>query len=176
MIDSYFNKLADTLDRMDRQAILRVCYVLHNCTGTVFVFGNGGSAATATHFAQDMSKTLDYRFICLNDSIPCLLAYGNDVDFASVFKLQLSKLVRPGDVVIGISCSGNSQNVVNAIIYAKHYGYLTIGFTGFDGGALKPLVEHSVHVPSSDMQICEDVHLIVTHTILNCLKNGDGSL
>lgn len=176
MIDSYFNKLTDTLDRIDRGSILKVCHVLRNCKGTVFVFGNGGSATTASHFVQDMSKTLDYRFICLNDNVPCLLAYGNDVDFASIFKLQLSKLVQPGDVVIGISCSGNSQNIISAIIYAKHFGYMTIGFTGFDGGNLKQLVEHCIHVPSNDMQICEDVHLIVTHTILNCLKNDKGGL
>jgi D-sedoheptulose 7-phosphate isomerase len=124
----------------------------------------------ASHFAQDMNKSLDYRFICLSDNICSVLAYGNDVNFNSIFKLQLSKMVHPGDLVIGFSCSGNSRNVIDAVIYARHYGYMTIAFTGFDGGELRLLVENSVHVPSSDMQICEDCHLIITHTILKLLS------
>jgi len=170
MIDTYFNKVSDTLDRIDRNSILEVSDLIRDCKGNIFVFGNGGSAATASHFAQDMNKCLDYRFICLNDNVPSILAYGNDVDFASIFKLQLSKLVQPKDLVIGISCSGNSQNIISAIIYAKHFGYLTIGFTGFDGGQLKDLVEHNIHVPCNDMQVCEDCHMIIIHTILKILE------
>lgn len=170
MIDSYFNKLTNTLDRISREDLMKVVSLINSCEGNIFVFGNGGSASTASHFAQDMNKTLDKRFICLNDNISSILAYGNDVGFDSIFKLQLSKLVKAGDLVIGFSCSGNSPNIINAIIYAKHFGYMTIGFTGFDGGQVKNLVEHSVHVPCNDMQICEDCHLILTHMILKLSK------
>jgi D-sedoheptulose 7-phosphate isomerase len=166
MIDIYFNKVSDTLERIDKASIFELANIIRKCTGTIFVFGNGGSGATASHFAQDMNKQLDCRFICLNDNMASVLAYANDCGFDCIFKLQLAKLIQPGDIVIGISCSGNSKNVIDAIIYAKHYGYLTIGLTGYDGGQLRSLVEHSVHVPSMDMQICEDVHLIITHTIM----------
>jgi D-sedoheptulose 7-phosphate isomerase len=170
MIDSYFNKLNDTLDRIDRDSILDVCEEIRNCKGNVFVFGNGGSATTASHFAQDMNKMLDYKFICLNDNVASVLAYGNDVSFDSIFKLQLSKLVKAGDLVIGISCSGNSRNIIDTLIYAQHFGYSTIGFTGFDGGELRLLADKVIHVPCNDMQICEDCHLILTHTIMKLLK------
>lgn len=170
MVSEYFDKVCDTFDSIDFESISKVASLISNCKGNVFVFGNGGSAATASHFAQDMNKCLDYRFICLNDNIASVLAYGNDVDFNSIFKLQLSKLISPGDLVIGFSCSGKSRNVIDAIIYARHFGYMTVAFTGFDGGELKLLVEHSVHVPCCDMQICEDCHLIITHIILKLLK------
>jgi D-sedoheptulose 7-phosphate isomerase len=169
MIGHYFTKVINSLDLIDYKKIRDVSLLIDSCKGNIFVFGNGGSASTASHFAQDMSKCLDKKFICLNDNTASLLAYANDNGFDSVFKLQLSKLVRPGDIVIGISCSGNSHNVTDAIIYAKHYGYLTIGFTGFDGGLLMQLVEHNIHVPCNDMQVCEDIHLIITHTILKLL-------
>ena len=167
---NYFDKVIRTLDFVDHESIRKVSLLIGRCKGTIFTFGNGGSASTASHFAQDMSKTLDKRFVCLNDSVPCLTAYANDNGYESVFKLQLSKLIAPGDLVIGISCSGNSRNIIDAIIFAKHYGYMTIGLTGFDGGQLMPLVEHSIHVPCSDMQVCEDIHLIITHTILKLLS------
>jgi D-sedoheptulose 7-phosphate isomerase len=170
MIDAYFNNLTDTLDRVSTEQITKVVQLISECKGSIFVFGNGGSSSTASHFCQDMSKCLDYKFICLNDNVPLLTAYANDVNYSSIFKLQLSKLAEPGDLVIGISCSGDSENVLSAIIYAKHFGYMTIGFTGFSGGRLKELVDYYIHVPSNDMQICEDVHLVITHTILKLLK------
>lgn len=172
MINSYFDKVKDTMYHVDQNEIFEVVRLIDLCKGNIFVFGNGGSATTASHFAQDMSKCLTYRFICLNDNMASVLAYGNDNGFDSIFKLQLSRLIKPGDIVIGISCSGNSRNVTDAIIYAKHFGYLTIGFTGFNGGSLKTLVEHNIHVPCDDMQVCEDIHLMITHIILKLLKNG----
>lgn len=170
MIDTYFNKITDALDHVSRQDIQKVSTLIASCKGNIFVFGNGGSASTASHFTQDMNKCLDYKFICLNDNVPSILAYANDVNFESIFKLQFSKLAEPGSLVIGISCSGNSKNVIDAIIYAKHYGYMTVGFTGMGGGELGTLVDHCIRVPSNDMQVCEDVHLIITHIILKLLK------
>jgi D-sedoheptulose 7-phosphate isomerase len=170
MVDSYFDKLSEALNLINRESINKVAYLIHSCKGNVFVFGNGGSASTASHFAQDMNKNLDYRFICLNDNIPSILAYANDINFGCIFKMQLSKLIKAGDIVIGFSCSGNSQNIIDAIIYAKHFGYMTVGFTGLSGGSLRDLVEYSIYVPSNDMQVCEDIHLIITHTILKLLS------
>jgi D-sedoheptulose 7-phosphate isomerase len=170
MINSYFKLLRDTIDKIDQDSVLRVSELIRSCEGNIFVFGNGGSAATASHFAQDMNKQLNYRFICLNDNIPSMLAYGNDDCFDSIFKHQLTKLLRPKDLVIGISCSGNSQNVVRAIIYANQYGCKTIGFTGFDCGEVGIIAKHGICVPSHDMQICEDIHLILTHVLLRILK------
>jgi len=170
MIEKYFNNLTDTLDKIHKEDILMVTTLIDSCKGNIFVFGNGGSAATASHLAQDMNKILNYRFICLNDNIPSLTAYANDVNYESVFQLQLSKLVNQDDLVIGISCSGNSQNVLNAITYAKKWGNITIGFTGYDGGELKELVDHEINIPSFDMQICEDCHMIIIHTIVKILK------
>jgi len=170
MIDNYFNKLTDILDKISRENLLEIASLIDSCKSNIFVFGNGGSSSTASHFAQDMNKMLDKRFICLNDNVPSILAYANDVNFDSIFKLQLSKLVGAGDLVIGISCSGNSRNVIEAIRYAKHFGYMTIGFTGFEGGQLQRIVDHYINVPVNDMQICEDCHLILIHTIIKLLK------
>ena len=170
MIEKYFNDLTETLGKIYKKDIQRAATLIDSCKGNIFVFGNGGSAATASHFAQDMSKMIGAKFICLNDNIPSLTAYANDVDYDSVFKLQLSKLITLGDLVIGISCSGNSRNVINAIDYAKRFGCLTVGFTGFDGGLLKKSVMQNIHVPSDDMQICEDCHMIIIHTIVKLLK------
>ena len=170
MIEKYFNDLTETLGKIYKKDIQRAATLIDSCKGNIFVFGNGGSAATASHFAQDMNKMLNYRFICLNDNIPSLTAYANDVNYESVFKLQLLRLIKPDDMVIGISCSGDSQNVASAVLYAKQLGYFTIGFTGFDGGYVKELAEHNVHVPSDDMQVCEDCHMIVVHSIVKLLR------
>jgi D-sedoheptulose 7-phosphate isomerase len=170
MVNGYFNKINEALNQVDKDSIQNVANLISGCKGQIFVFGNGGSASTASHFAQDMNKNLDYKFICLNDNIPSILAYANDINFGCIFKMQLSKLINSGDMVIGFSCSGNSQNIIDAIVYAKHYGYMTVGFTGITGGSLKDLVEHNIHVPSNDMQVCEDIHLIITHTIMKLLS------
>jgi len=170
MIEKYFSDLTETLDKMREKDIQKAATLINSCKGNIFVFGNGGSAATASHFAQDMNKMLYHRFICLNDNIPSLTAYANDVNYESVFKLQLLRLIKPDDMVIGISCSGNSRNVASAVLYAKQLGYLTIGFTGFDGGYVKELADHNVHVPSDDMQICEDCHMIIIHAIVKLLE------
>lgn len=172
MTNDYFNKLVKAFYKVNQDDITSLSNLLYPCDSAVFVFGNGGSAATAAHFVQDMNKTLGYNFICLNDNIPTMLAYGNDCGFDTIFRQQLEKLAKPTDKVIGISCSGNSKNVIEAINYANALRCITVGFTGFDGGVLKELVKYNIHVPCDDMQICEDIHLIITHILLK-LKNKD---
>jgi D-sedoheptulose 7-phosphate isomerase len=162
----YINKVRDALSLIDEGEIARVVHLIKNCKGNIFVFGNGGSGATASHFTQDMNKKTDSKFICLNDNVASILAIGNDDGFENVFKFQLKSLLQKDDMVIGISCSGNSPNIIVAIIYAKHFGHLTIGISGFDGGELRHMVDHSIHVPSKDMQVCEDLHLVICHTIM----------
>lgn len=172
-IDNYFDKLFDTVTKIDRDSIEHLADAIwsrHVEDKNIFVFGNGGSAATASHFTQDMNKMLKIHVTCLNDNMATITAYANDVKYESVFELQLLRLMKLDDLVIGISCSGNSENVLNAIRYANSSGVATFALTGFNGGKLKKLADYSVHVPCDDMQICEDCHLIISHILIKLLQ------
>ena len=144
----------------------------------IFIMGNGGSGSTASHFACDINKgccfNVDKKFkvICLNDNIPTLLAYANDLSYEKVFVEQLKNFLKPGDVVIGISGSGNSENVIQAVLYAKENGSKTIGFTGFDGGKLAGIVDIPLVASINDMQKVEDVHMIVVHMLMQYLDKA----
>jgi len=141
----------------------------------VFLMGNGGSAATASHFACDFNKGVSFglqkrfRVICLNDNLPTLMAYANDVSYEDVFVEPLKNFLRPGDLVIGLSGSGNSPNVLKAIAYANSRGAHTVGLSGFNGGKLAGLTHTSLLVPVNDMQKAEDVHLILLHVAMQVL-------
>ncbi len=145
---------------------------------TVFTFGNGGSGSTAVHFASDLMKTATrpdlkrIRAISLNDNMPLTTAWANDSSYEHVFKEQLENLMKPGDVVIAISGSGNSKNVLLATEYARSNGGITIGLTGFDGGSLKGLASVLVVVPSNDMLRIEDTHLAICHLLVRLLRDG----
>jgi len=137
---------------------------------TVFTFGNGGSAATASHFACDLSKgTITkrdvprFRVMALTDNVALLTAWANDTAYDRVFAEQLENLGRAGDVALAISGSGNSPNVLSGIETARSLGMTTIGMTGFDGGRLRDLVNLSIHVPNHNMMQVEDAHLAVCH-------------
>jgi len=138
----------------------------------IFVMGNGGSGSTASHFACDINKgcCMDlerkFKMICLNDNIPTLLALANDVSYDVVFEAQLKNFFAPGDLVIGFSGSGNSENVLRAVQYANASGGVTIGLSGFSGGRLAERVDVPFVAASDDMQKIEDVHLIVVHMIM----------
>ena len=138
----------------------------------VFIMGNGGSGSTASHFACDINKgscfALEKKFkvICLNDNVPTILAYANDLSYSKVFVEQLKNFLQQGDVVIGISGSGNSENVLQAISYAKGKGARTIGWTGFDGGKLAQIVDIPLVAAGNDMQKVEDIHMIVVHMLM----------
>ena len=137
----------------------------------IFVCGNGGSASTASHFTCDMMKCASegkekkFRVIALADAIPTVLAYANDVSYDSVFIEQLKNFAGPGDIVISISGSGNSMNVVNAVEYANSIGCRTIGLTGRDGGLIGQKAQLNIHVPEPHMGRIEDVHMMVCHMI-----------
>ena len=141
----------------------------------VFFMGNGGSGSTASHFACDLNKGVSYgrqkrfRVISLNDNLPTLTAYANDVAYEDVFVEQLKNFLQAGDVVVGISGSGNSPNVLKAITYANDLGAHTVGLCGFDGGRLAGLVRTPILAPVHDMQKAEDVHMILLHVVMQLL-------
>lgn len=177
-IDSYLNQLKQVIDNLDRKEIDLFLQILVNAYQNdkqVFIMGNGGSASTASHFACDINKGvsmgLDKRFrvICLNDCIPTMLAYANDTSYSEVFVEQLRNLINEGDVIIGISGSGNSPNVLKAIEYANSKNAMTVGITGYNGGKLKEISKHSVNANINDMQFSEDVHMILTHIAMKAL-------
>jgi D-sedoheptulose 7-phosphate isomerase len=137
----------------------------------IFVCGNGGSAATASHFVCDVIKGASFnrerrfRMMALTDSLPTITAYSNDVSYECVFVEQLKNFAQPGDVVVAISGSGNSPNVLRALEYANSAGCRTIALTGRDGGKLGPLAQLNIQVSNPHMGRIEDVHLMVMHMI-----------
>jgi D-sedoheptulose 7-phosphate isomerase len=161
----------DDLERV-LEAILRA----YEADRTVFVFGNGGSASTASHLACDMGKGTSVpgrrrlRIVSLTDNVALLTAWANDASYEMVFKEQLENLLRPGDVVIAISASGNSPNVIRAVEYAKERGAVTIGFIGFGGGRLKGLVDLDITVSSRNYGEVEDYHLTLNHIFSQYLR------
>ncbi|MGA2547166.1 MAG: SIS domain-containing protein [Rectinemataceae bacterium] len=171
-ISAYFDRIKATVDRVSREEVNCLLGLLLDALEggrTVFTMGNGGSASTASHYAADFNKGLSYgkarrfRFICLSDNVPTLTAYANDVAYDEVFVEQLRNFLEPGDLVIAISGSGNSRNVLKAIEYANRSGAITVGLTGYDGGELKRIARHGVHVPIDDMQVTEDLHMVLDH-------------
>lgn len=178
-IRRYIDQIKDTLDRLPWEAIQATIAVLQDARlndRQVFIMGNGGSAATASHFACDLGKgTLipgypRFRVIALTDNMPLFSALANDFGYDRVFVEQLASLVQPKDVVIGISASGNSPNVLNAIFFARQVGATTIGMTGFDGGRLKELVDICILVPNHCIEQVEDLHLMLEHLISTQLR------
>jgi len=137
----------------------------------IFICGNGGSAATASHFATEIVKGASYgkakrfRMMALTDSMSTLTAYSNDVSYDCAFAEQLKNFAEPGDVVLGLSSSGNSPSVLRAIEYANALGCRTIAFTGFDGGKLGPLAELNLHIPVPHTGRSEEAHMVVMHMI-----------
>lgn len=178
-ITDYLAQLQEIMADLPTELIDRVIAILLDSArrgSHVFILGNGGSASTASHFACDLAKNTlvpgapRFRVIALTDNVPLMTAWANDTAYDNIFAAQLSSLVEPEDVVIGISCSGNSANVLNAMAVARHHGATTIGFTGDDGGCLKEMVDVCVQVPSSRIEQQEDAHLILEHCICSAIR------
>lgn len=168
--------LLDDFDKKTFETIVNRILDAYNSERHIFVMGNGGSASTASHFACDINKgcCLDlqkkFKMICLNDSIPTLLALANDLSYDDVFVEQMKNFFVPGDLVIGISGSGNSPNVLKAIEYAKKHDGITIGLTGFSGGKLAQVADIAWIACVNDMQKIEDMHMIVVHMIMQITR------
>ncbi len=178
-IQDYISTLQLTMDQLPRQLIVDVIDLLQQARrkgSQVFILGNGGSASTASHFACDLAKNTrqeglpHFRVIGLTDNMALFSALANDEGYENVFSEQLVNLVRSGDIVIAISASGNSKNVIQAAKAAHRYEATVIGFTGFDGGRLGQLANIHIHVNSSIIEHVEDIHLMLEHLIVKTIK------
>jgi D-sedoheptulose 7-phosphate isomerase len=185
----YFRRLAETLEKVDTDAVEMLAGTLlkaRDQRNTIFIFGNGGSGATASHVTGDFLKGISYqldkrfRVQCLNDNDSGMMAISNDLSYEEIFIEQLKAFLREGDVVIGISGSGNSANVVKAMEYAKSNGAITVAFCGYKGGKIRELADLVIHAPVQDMEITEDVHIIIFHalkqSLMRRLKGDDFSM
>ena len=175
-IKDYLTHEIETLKALDVNAMdaaIQLIEQTYEREGRIYVFGNGGSSATASHWQNDFNKGISeyvekkFHFVCLNDNMPTVMAIANDIGFEEVFRFQLRGNLREGDIVIAISGSGNSENVLRAVEYAREQGCKVIGLTGFDGGRLKGCSDISLHVPVMSMQIAEDVHMMMDHLIMS---------
>lgn len=170
----YLGELKRSIDDLPLDKIKDIVDVLKTAYkkgSHVFIMGNGGSAATASHFVCDLAKGTrvhgkkHFKVIGLTDNVPLLTAWSNDVAYKDVFKSQLENLVEKNDIVIVFTGSGNSANVLEAAKYARKVKAKTIAFTGFDGGKIKRLADVCLIVPSNNMERVEDLHLILEHLI-----------
>ncbi len=171
----YIIDLKDVLERINFDHFEEVVSLILDAyygDQRIFTMGNGGSGSTASHFACDINKgcCMDlekkFKMICLNDNMPTILALSNDVSYDVIFVEQLKNFFSPGDLVIGISGSGNSENVLRAITHARRNDGTTIGFSGFSGGQLSQMVDVSLVAEVDDMQKIEDMHMIAVHMIM----------
>jgi len=181
-MNSYITRLAGILERINGKEFEDFIAELDRAyrqEASIFIFGNGGSATTASHFACDMNKGVGhgkskkFKVVCLNDNIPILLAYANDISYNDVFMEQLKNFVQAEDLVIGVSGSGNSENIVRAVSYANERGIATFGICGFDGGSLKNVAQNSLVIDCDDMQKIEDTHLIIFHCAMQWFNTRD---
>ena len=185
----YFNRISETLGLLDTDAIEKLADLLLKAREqekTIFIFGNGGSGATASHVTGDFLKGISYqmekrfRVQCLNDNVSCMMAISNDLTYQEIFVEQLKAFLRKDDVVIGISGSGNSMNVLKALEYASLKGATTVALCGFRGGKIKEIANLVIHAPIHDMEVTEDIHIIVFHALkqmlIRRLKGDDYSM
>ena len=178
----YLQVLNEGLSSMDLSAVGRgfdLIYETFKSDGTVYIIGNGGSASTASHMACDLGKGASQnpknrrlRVMSLNDNMAHFSALGNDCGYESVFEEQLKNILRRGDLLVAISASGNSPNLVRAVSFANENGASTVGLLGFDGGALKKMSTVAIHVPVNEYGQAEDVHLIINHIWTEMLKEA----
>jgi D-sedoheptulose 7-phosphate isomerase len=163
------------------EPLLECAALLHRAwahRAQIFLLGNGGSASTASHMANDLSKATivpgqpRMRVIALTDNVSVITAWANDESYDCVFKEQLENLLNPGDLVLAISASGNSPNVLRAVEFARERGAVTIGWTGRSGGCLKDIVDHCVHAPTDDVGMIENAHLVFDHLVTRVVTEG----
>jgi D-sedoheptulose 7-phosphate isomerase len=166
-----------SISRTDVQAVVELLFAAWARRATVFIVGNGGSAATASHMMNDLNKFTcvagqpRFRGIALTDNVPLITAIGNDIDYDSVFAEPLKNLIEPGDVLVAISGSGNSPNIIAAVAYAKSVGAFTVGLCGSPGGKLALTADLRVLIPSDRIGQQEDGHLILNHAIACALRD-----
>jgi D-sedoheptulose 7-phosphate isomerase len=192
----YVEELQQVLDGLPLDgagAISDICDVLYKAyqyDRTVFIFGNGGSAALASHMACDLAKGTHcphpdphlmkqvkrLKVFAVTDNVPMITAWANDYSYEDIFAEQIENFIQSGDVVLGISGSGNSPNVLKGLKVARAKGAITVGLTGYQGGKMKELLDYAVIVPCNNMQQIEDVHLVLSHLMFLNLKDRIGGL
>ncbi|MHB1038656.1 MAG: D-sedoheptulose-7-phosphate isomerase [Pirellulales bacterium] len=181
-VTPYLQRLKAEIDRVDPAEIRRLADLIYQAWENgkfVFTFGNGGSGLTASHMAEDFGKSTlresdlkdetrkRLRVLSLTDNLGWIMAVGNDVGYDQIFVQQLMNYGSPGDLVIAISGSGNSPNVLAAVDWANRHGLTTFGMTGYQGGRLKAMQQTGLHVPLDDMGMVESIHLCISHWVLN---------
>jgi D-sedoheptulose 7-phosphate isomerase len=188
-VHPFLEKVCEELRKVDAaqvHALADAIYACYEKRQTVFIIGNGGSGSNASHFCEDLGKQSilrqDFendakrrlRVLSLTDNTPYILAWGNDEGFDRVFVEQLKNLANPGDLLVAISGSGNSPNILKAVEWANKHGLTTFGCTGFGGGKLKTLAQHNLHVALDDMGIVESVHLTAFHWVVDNMTKRIG--
>lgn len=182
IVNNYLDDIKKTIEEIPVSCIDDIINVLHNARVNhkrIFIMGNGGSASTASHFVCDLAKNTrhsgwpEFRVIGLTDNMAIVTAYANDEGYQNVFAMQLKSLMEPGDVIIAISGSGNSANVLHAVEYANANGGITIGFTGMTGGKLKNMVQYGIYVQNDHIDEVEDIHLMMEHIICRVLMDRE---
>ena len=182
-INQYQQMLIQCIKDLNTSAIIDFIQLLQKARDEdkqIIIMGNGGSGATASHFAGDFNKGLSlgkprelrYRVISLVDNSPTLLSLANDVSYDDIFVEQMKNFVCEGDLVVGISGSGNSENILRAVKFAKNQGATVVGLTGYDGGKLKELSDLNLHININNMQVAEDMHMVLTHLIFYVLSEN----
>jgi D-sedoheptulose 7-phosphate isomerase len=174
-----FNNYLKLINADEVEALVSRIYKSYIDDTNIFIIGNGGSASNASHLAQDLSKgaIIDQKqqkrikALSLTDNVSYITAVGNDDGFENIFTSQLRTFAKKEDVLISISCSGNSRNIIDAVEYAKSINMQTIGITGFDGGKLKRMSDYSVHIPLNDFGIVEAIHSVIFHYLVVELKS-----
>jgi D-sedoheptulose 7-phosphate isomerase len=172
---AYLEYLSEVLKNIDTKSIgefVNILLTARERGSTIFFIGNGGSAATASHFANDLSIGTNsyekpFRALSLTDNVAIITAIGNDFGYSDIFTRQLKVLGQKGDVLVGISASGNSPNLISAFDYAKTVGIKNVAITAFDGGKMRAIADHSVHISTGLKEYgpAEDVHMILDHLI-----------
>ena len=182
-VRKYLGRLDTTLKNIDLKEVERLGGLLSAARAEgrqVFLCGNGGSAALASHLAVDLGKGCSrnrekrFRVLSLTDNVPWMTALANDISYEDVFVEQLRNYAEKGDLFIAISGSGNSKNVLKALVYANQVGCITAGISGFAGGKLKDLVQHHVHIKSDHMGLIEDGQMIVGHILVYAFMDTEG--
>ena len=175
---NYYNKEIEIINSLDFDEIDRALLAIleaYERNATIYVFGNGGSAATASHFVCDFNKGISEHFgkkfnlVCLSDNLPTMMAIANDISYEEIFSFPLKNKLKSSDLILAISGSGQSKNVIRAVEYAKSMGTKVIGISGYSGGKLKELADYHMHVPVDDMQITEDIHMSFDHMMYRVL-------
>jgi D-sedoheptulose 7-phosphate isomerase len=179
-IEIYVTEVDQMLRAISRPHLLHVLHLLERAylqSRRIFIMGNGGSAATASHFALDLAKNTivagapRLKAISLTDHVPLITAWSNDTAYEHVFAEQLANMIEPGDLAIGISTSGNSPNVINALGLAKRVGAVTVGLLGARGGEIKGIVDAYVLAPGQNIEQEEDGHMILAHVITRHMRH-----